>query len=61
MGLAEQHKLNAWYFKVEQALKQLDEPQDERPSVREASVLSEAPSVREMEIGLREYAATAAL
>jgi tetratricopeptide (TPR) repeat protein len=61
MALAEQHRLNAWYFKIEQALKQLDERQDERPSLREASELSEAPLVREMEIGLREYAATAAL
>jgi tetratricopeptide (TPR) repeat protein len=61
MELAEQHRLNAWYFKIEQALAQLAKQQDQEPSIRQASELSEAPSVREMEIGLREYAAAAAI
>lgn len=52
---AERHHLNAWYFKVEQALADLAaQRREERPA--EPSELSAAPAVREMEIGLREYA-----
>jgi tetratricopeptide (TPR) repeat protein len=59
LELAEHHRLNAWYFKIEQALKSLAEAADQQPAIRRASELSEAPAVREMAIGLREYAATA--
>jgi tetratricopeptide (TPR) repeat protein len=55
LGLAERHHLNAWYFKVEQALAALEIQQDEHQAP-EPSELSEAPVVREMENGLREYA-----
>jgi hypothetical protein len=51
LELAERHKLNAWYFNVEEALRELNP--------REVSDLSEAPVVREMEVGLREYAESA--
>jgi tetratricopeptide (TPR) repeat protein len=51
LELAERHKLNAWYFNVEEALREL--------TPREVSDLSEAPVVREMEVGLREYAESA--
>jgi tetratricopeptide (TPR) repeat protein len=61
MELAERHRLNAWFFKIEQALAQLAKQQDQETSLRQASDLSQAPSVREMEMGLREYAAMAAL
>jgi hypothetical protein len=55
MEHAEWHQLNAWYFRIEQALKQLTErPQQPVPIL--ASELSEAPAIREMEVGLREYA-----
>jgi hypothetical protein len=55
LELAERHQLNTWYFKLEQALNELTErPQQPVPAV--ASELSEAPAIREMEMGLREYA-----
>jgi tetratricopeptide (TPR) repeat protein len=60
LELAERHRLNAWYFKVEQALKELAERSHEPSKPRQPSMLSEAHEVREMEIGLREYAATGA-
>jgi tetratricopeptide (TPR) repeat protein len=56
LEIAERHRLNAWYFKIEQALKELAERSDRQSQPRRASPLSEAPAVREMEIGLREYA-----
>ena len=46
LELAEQHKLNAWYFKIEQAVGELTARPDQKPASREASGLSEAPSVR---------------
>jgi tetratricopeptide (TPR) repeat protein len=55
LEIAERHQLNAWYFRIEQALKELAV----RPELAEsaaASELSEAPAIREMEVGLREYA-----
>ena len=61
LELAEGHNLNAWYFKVEQVLADATARPDQQPVSREASEFSEAPAVREMEAGLREYAAAAAL
>ena len=55
--LAERNGLNAWYFKVEQALRELAERSAEQSQPRQPSELSETPTVREMEVGLREYAA----
>jgi len=55
LAVAERHRLNAWFFRVEQALANLAKPQTEL-AVREPSELSAAPAVREMELGLREYA-----
>jgi tetratricopeptide (TPR) repeat protein len=58
LELAEHHKLNAWYFKVEQALGRVAE--DHGTSLApEVLALSEAPVIREMELGLREFAASA--
>jgi hypothetical protein len=55
LELAERHQLNTWYFRIEQALNELTErPQQPVPAL--ASELSEAPVIREMEVGLREYA-----
>jgi tetratricopeptide (TPR) repeat protein len=59
LGLAEQHRLNAWYFKIEETLEELAQAKGEQPAPRRVSDLSEAPVVREMELGLREYAASA--
>jgi tetratricopeptide (TPR) repeat protein len=55
LKLAETHQLNTYYFKIEQALKQLVEPRQE-PVAAVASELSEAPAILDMEMGLREYA-----
>ncbi|HET6837099.1 MAG TPA: hypothetical protein VFH24_03590, partial [Gemmatimonadales bacterium] len=55
LSLAERHHLNAWYFKVEKALADLAGQRDEH-HIPEPSELSDAPLVREMETGLREYA-----
>jgi tetratricopeptide (TPR) repeat protein len=60
LELSELHRLNAWYFKVERSLQGLAEQNDEQLQPRQVSALSEAPIVREMEIGLRHYAALAA-
>jgi hypothetical protein len=59
LELAERYQLNAWYFKIEQALAALTE-RGEQLAVRPVSKLSEAPAVREMEVGLREYAMSSA-
>jgi tetratricopeptide (TPR) repeat protein len=59
LELAERHQLNAWYFKVEEALGELAQANDKQSTPRQVSDLSEAPVVREMEVGLREYAASA--
>ena len=55
LAIAEQHRLNAWYFKVEETLTDLAKRRnDEQNQLK--SELSAAPVVREMEVGLREYA-----
>ncbi len=60
LALAESHRLNAWYFKIEQALGDLTTRPQPQPVDERASSLSEAPTVRQMEVELREYAAAAA-
>jgi tetratricopeptide (TPR) repeat protein len=55
LQLSELHRLNAWYFKIEQAMAELSGPSGEEPAPREMSELSQTPLVREMEMGLREY------
>jgi tetratricopeptide (TPR) repeat protein len=60
LELAQRHKLNAWHFKLEQAVGELDARPEQQSAPREASELCQAPSVREMEVGLREYALASA-
>jgi tetratricopeptide (TPR) repeat protein len=60
LALAESHGLNAWYFKIEQALAEVSKRPEPEPIDRSASGLSEAPAVRQIEVELREYAASAA-
>jgi tetratricopeptide (TPR) repeat protein len=57
---AEKHSLNAWYFKLEQAISELSDHTPWQAPSHEVSSLSEAPAVQEMTEGLREYAATSA-
>ena len=55
--LAERHRLNAWYFRFEQALEGLDAApaRESEPDVRRA-VVDELPAIQEVAVGLREYA-----
>jgi hypothetical protein len=56
LQLAEQHKLHAWYFKVEDAIRKLAaaEPVAE---AEPAASFEDAEPLREIESGLREFAA----
>jgi len=57
MGVAEEHHLNAWFFRFERVLAGLESgkaPEPHRPSQPEAPTWS--PAVEEVTIGLREYA-----
>jgi tetratricopeptide (TPR) repeat protein len=56
LAFAEEHRLNAWYFKVEQALEELDTRPEHQPVAQYDSDLSDSPAVRQMEAELREYA-----
>ena len=58
LALAETHRLNAWYFKIEQALRELASEAHEPTGAQPVSEFSGAAAVREMESGLREYAST---
>jgi tetratricopeptide (TPR) repeat protein len=60
LALAETHGLNDWYFKIEQALGELGKRPEPKSIDQHTSRLSEAPAVRQMEVELREYAASAA-
>jgi tetratricopeptide (TPR) repeat protein len=63
LAVAETHGLNAWYFKVEEALKELGKAPEHQlvDECTSTSALSEAPAVRQMEAELREYAAASVL
>lgn len=53
LNVAETHRLNTWYFKVEQALQEL-ETSHKHEQLKE---FTGSPVVQEMEAGLREYVA----
>jgi tetratricopeptide (TPR) repeat protein len=56
-ALAEAHRLNVWYFKIEKALEQLSQIQNNEPHCQEVDEPSHPPVVDEVLLGLREYAA----
>lgn len=57
LKLAEAHQLNVWYFRLEQALSELDNSQAREPEpATPPAELSNAPAVLEVAVGLREYA-----
>jgi tetratricopeptide (TPR) repeat protein len=60
LQLAEQHKLNAWYFKIEDAMRKVAEAAEKPAATTPAATLDCAP-LREIETGLREYAAADAV
>ena len=52
--LAEQHQLNAWYFRFERAAAELQtSAREPEPATRKAG---ELPAIQEVAVGLREYA-----
>jgi tetratricopeptide (TPR) repeat protein len=55
--LAERHRLNAWYFRFEQALRELDSnlAREPEPATRNAAV-EDLSAIQEVAVGLREYA-----
>jgi tetratricopeptide (TPR) repeat protein len=59
LALAEANRLNAWYFKIEQALEQLSLSQDNELEKQKALAMSEVPVIDQVMVGLREYAALA--
>ena len=59
LALAEEHRLNTWYFNIEKALEQLSDVQPSEPLGKEACGWSPPPVVEEVMLGLREYAAAA--
>jgi hypothetical protein len=56
LQLAEQHKLNAWYFKVDQAIGKLTENAEALAAESAPAALGNVAALREIEMGLREYA-----
>jgi tetratricopeptide (TPR) repeat protein len=59
LALAEANRLNAWYFKIEQALEQLSLRQENELEQQKAVAVSAAPVIDQVMVGLREYAALA--
>ena len=65
LRLAEEHRLNVWYFKFESQLKELEalkaaetlEAREPKPTTTPTSGWS--PAVEEVAVGLREYALSA--
>jgi tetratricopeptide (TPR) repeat protein len=57
LATAEQHRLNSWYFRIEQALEEQVKIPEHQPIDECNSEFSTAPSVRQIEHELREYAA----
>lgn len=55
--LAERHRLNAWFFRFEKALGELDASpaREPEPATRRAAV-DDLSAIREVAVGLREYA-----
>ncbi|HSJ75302.1 MAG TPA: hypothetical protein VK899_03840, partial [Gemmatimonadales bacterium] len=61
LQLAEQHKLNAWYFKIEDAIRRLSEAAEKPEAALPSPVPGDAAQLREIENGLRMYASADAL
>jgi len=59
LAIAEKHRLNSWYFKIERALEELIRVPEHHP-VEDPVLLSSEPVVRQIEAELREYAAAEA-
>jgi hypothetical protein len=56
MGVAEEHQLNAWFFRFERVLAGLASGKSPEPDRIQPAAASWSPAVEEVTIGLREYA-----
>ena len=61
LQLAEQHKLNAWYFKIEDAIRSLSEAAEKPATDLPGPLPGDTAQLREIENGLRVYASADAL
>jgi tetratricopeptide (TPR) repeat protein len=59
LRLAEVNSLNAWYFKIEQALEQLSLRQEDERKQQKRTEQDQEPVIDQVMVGLREYAASA--
>jgi hypothetical protein len=53
---AEEHRLNAWYFKFEQVLANLTACEQQEPDATTKADLDQPPAIQEVATGLREFA-----
>lgn len=59
MALSETHRLNAWYFRFDRMLVELAEGEAREPERAPDSGWSNSPVLKEVAVGLREYALSA--
>ena len=59
MELSEKHRLNAWYFRFEKTLANLQGCEAPEPELATSPDLAASPAVQAVAVGLREYAAAA--
>ena len=59
LAITETHRLNAWYFRLERVLANLEACDTPTPEAATVVGLGELPAVQAVAVGLREYAATA--
>lgn len=57
-ALSETHRLNAWYFRFDRTLKELSEGGAGEPERANESDWSNTPALKEVAVGLREYASS---
>lgn len=61
LALAERHRLNEWYFRVERMLQGLEAASTRAPEIDAPAEAAVTPAVLQIETGLREYASLAAV
>lgn len=61
LGIAEKHRLNEWYFRLERMLNGLETGPKLDEEILAPAEATSTPAVQEMAVGLREYALSAAV
>ena len=61
LALAEQHRLNEWYFRIERTLQDLESTAVRETELQAPAEVDATPAVLQMTNGLREYASLAAV